>query len=51
MGYGYNQGYVQEIVTVETTPRAYYNQPMIVQPQPQVIIVEDPYYNNQVAAN
>jgi hypothetical protein len=51
-GGGYNQPYVQEVVTVETygTPRAYYNQPLIVQPQPQVVIVEDRYAANNLAA-
>lgn len=47
---GYQQPYPynQEIV-IETRQQPYYNQPMIVQPQPQVVIVEDPYAN-QVAA-
>lgn len=47
-GAGYNQPYVyeQEVATVGS-PRPYYNQPLMVQPQPQVIIVEDRYrYNN-----
>ncbi len=40
-GAGYNQPYVQEVVTVQGygRPQPYYNQPMIVQPQPQVVIV------------
>lgn len=51
-GGGYNQPYVQEVVTVNTynTPRGYYQQPMMVQPQPQVIIVEDRYAQNNVAS-
>ena len=46
-GAGYNQPYVyeQEVVTVGSA-RPYYNQPLMVQPQPQVIIVEDRYNNN-----
>lgn len=52
-GVGYNQPYVQqEVVTVNTYgARPYYQQPMIVQPQPQVIIVEDRYAQNNVAAS
>lgn len=49
MQMGYQQPYAQEVI-IETSPRPYYNQPMIVQPQPQIIIVEDPYAN-QAAAN
>lgn len=48
-GAGYNQPYVTEVVTVGGA-RPYYNQPMMVQPQPQVIIVEDRYAANNVAA-
>ena len=48
---GYNQPYVQETVTVETySGRPYYNQPVIVAPQPNVVVVEDRYAANQVAA-
>jgi hypothetical protein len=53
-GYGgYNQPYMeQEVITVNTyqTGRPYYQQPMIVQPQPQVIIVEDRYAQNNMAS-
>lgn len=50
MNYGY--GYNQEIITVNTyqSGRPYYQQPMIVQPQPQVVIVEDRYAQNNIAA-
>lgn len=48
-GAGYNQPYVQtEIVTMGGRP--YYNQPMLVQPQPQVVVVQDPYAANNLAA-
>lgn len=40
-----NGPYMQEVVTYPS-PRPYYNQPLIVQPQPQVVIVEDRYNNN-----
>jgi hypothetical protein len=52
-GNGYNQPYVQqEVVTVNTYgARPYYQQPMIVQPQPQVIIVEDRYAQNNMASS
>jgi len=53
-GGGYNQPYMQqEIVTVETyqNPRPYYNQPMIVQPSPQVIVVDNNRYGNNMASN
>lgn len=48
----YNQPYVQETVTVNTygRPQPYYNQPMIVQPRPNVVIVEDRYARNNLAA-
>jgi len=53
-GQGYNQPYVQgqALVTVDTygRPQPYYNQPMIMQQQPQVIIVEDRYAQNNMAA-
>lgn len=51
-GVGYNQPYVQqEVITVNTYGgRPYYQQPMIVQPQPQVVIVEDRYAQNNIAA-
>jgi hypothetical protein len=50
-GAGYNQPYVyeQEVVTVGS-PRPYYNQPLMVQPQPQVIVVQDRYNNNNLAS-
>ena len=49
---GYNQPYVQDTYVQETVNvenyggNPYYQQPMIVQPQPQVVVVEDRYNNN-----
>ena len=40
-GMGYNTAYVNDTMVVGGG-RPYYNQPMIVQPSPQVVIVEDP---------
>ena len=47
MNYGYGGGaYVNETVAVGGV-RPYYNQPMIVQPSPQVVVVDNGYgYNN-----
>jgi hypothetical protein len=52
MQMGYQQPYVEEVVIVENSRGMgpYYNQPLIVQPQPQVVIVQDPYAN-QAASN
>lgn len=47
-GMGYNNAYVNETMVVGGG-RPYYNQPMIVQPSPQVVIVEDPYMAGQMA--
>lgn len=56
-GNGYNQPYVQPAGVnygrpqgYYNQPQPYYNQPMIVQPQPQVIIVEERYNQNNLAA-
>ena len=54
---GYNQPYVNETVVQENVyvdnygygangANPYYQNPMIVQPQPQVVVVEDRYNNN-----
>ena len=45
----YNQPYVQTITTYGR-PQPYYNQPMIVQPQPRVVVVQDRYAQNNLAA-
>jgi hypothetical protein len=48
-GMGYNTAYVNDTMMVGGA-RPYYNQGMIIQPQPQVVIVEDRYYGNQMAS-
>ena len=40
MNYGYNTAYVNDTMVVNTG-QPYYNQPMVVQPQPQVVVVEN----------
>ena len=49
MNYGYNTAYVNDTMVGGGQP--YYNQPMIVQPSPQVVVVDNNQgYNNGVAA-
>ena len=47
-GMGYNTAYVDQTVVMGGGMRPYYNQPMIMQPSPQVVIVEDRYANGQM---